>query len=191
MHLGEDDAMKFNAMDKIGRLQSMNYINEAGLHSLIAHSKKQNAKRFTHWIDSTVLPLFNRPASILPDSVETPQMQIDSQVNALLLIGQSVSKLQGVREDIAMATTLDAISKSAGLEVENLRAILPNNQSSSTYINPTELGRQVSLNARSINLRLMEKGFQRRNKRGEWELSVSGRQYGQVLPYSRNGHNGY
>jgi hypothetical protein len=34
-------------------------------------------------------------------------------------------------------------------------------------------------------------GLQRKNQRGEWELTEAGAKYGEMVPYSNNGHAGY
>ena len=50
--LDEDERSMFN----IGRQGEVNIVNESGLYKVIFQSKKQEAKKFTKWVTSEVLP---------------------------------------------------------------------------------------------------------------------------------------
>jgi len=113
------------------------------------------------------------------------------RVTALLLIGDAVAKVPGVKPDIAMAAMLTCIHENTGLSLETLRRALPACNEPLAAMNPTKLGEQIGLSARTVNLRLANLGFQERNDRDEWELTDAGRAWGEALPYSRNGHSGY
>ena len=43
-------------MDRLGRKQNMNFINESNLYKCIFQSKKKYALKFTEWVTSEVLP---------------------------------------------------------------------------------------------------------------------------------------
>ena len=113
------------------------------------------------------------------------------RVCALLLICNAVAKVPGVKHGMAMAATLTCIYENTGLAVEAMRRALPANDEPIAAMNPTQLGRQLGLAARSVNARLAAMGLQLRNDRDEWELSEKGQTWGEALPYSRNGHSGY
>ena len=50
------DVVKCDIIDKLGRKQSMTFVNESGLYALIFGSKLESAKAFRRWITSEVLP---------------------------------------------------------------------------------------------------------------------------------------
>jgi hypothetical protein len=109
----------------------------------------------------------------------------------LLLIGEAVARVPGVKHGVAMAATLTCIHENTGLAIETMRRALPTNDEPIAAMNPTKLGQHLGMAARSVNARLAAMGLQLRNERDEWELTEAGQAWGEALPYSRNGHSGY
>jgi hypothetical protein len=120
-----------------------------------------------------------------------PKPTIENNVSALLLIGDAVAKVAGVKPGMAMAATLDAINVNTGLDVEPMRKALPSSSEPSPKLNPKTIGTKLGMSAQAVNKRLQELGFQKKSERGEWELTESGTEYGEALPFAKNGHAGY
>lgn len=59
-HVEEDDVLKRNVTDALGRKQETTIINESGLYALILSSKLPTAKAFKHWVTSEVLPSIHK-----------------------------------------------------------------------------------------------------------------------------------
>ena len=191
-HVDPDDVTKRDAIDEIGRTQQTNHVNESGLYALIFGSHLEAARRFKHWVTREVLPAIRRTGNYAaPDSIGALSAPTQDRVSAILLIGEAIAKVPGVRHGIAMAATLTCIQQNTGLSVETLRRALPACNEPLAAVNPTRLGELVGLSAKSVNLRLAALGFQHRNDRDEWELTEAGKTWGEALPYSRNGHSGY
>jgi hypothetical protein len=112
-------------------------------------------------------------------------------VSSILLIGEAVAKVPGVKPGIAMAATLTCIQENTGLSVETLRRALPAANEPTCSLNATQLGKLLGLSAKATNLRLAHHGLQFRNERDEWELTEAGEAWAEAMPYSRNGHSGY
>lgn len=171
--------------------QEMLVINESGLYSAILKSRKPEAKRFKRWVTHEVLPSIRKTGSYAaPASAALPAPTQD-RVHAILMIGEALTKVPGVKPGIAMAATLTCIHDNTGLAIEQLRRALPVANEPICSLNPTQLGERLELSARSVNLRLQSNGFQFKNDRDEWELTESGKRWAEALPYSRNGHSGY
>ncbi|MDY3115946.1 MAG: BRO family protein [Sutterella sp.] len=51
-----EDIVKAEITDRLGRVQTVNCVNESGLYALIFGSKLESAKRFKRWVTSEVLP---------------------------------------------------------------------------------------------------------------------------------------
>ncbi|MDP2431819.1 MAG: Bro-N domain-containing protein [Pseudomonadota bacterium] len=188
----DHDEKGVSSIDTPGGKQEMAVVNESGLYALILGSRKPEAKRFKRWVTHEVLPSIRKTGSYAhPGSVVALPAPTQDRVSALLLIGEAVAKVPGVKSGIAMAATLSCIQENTGLAVEILRRALPTLDEPLAAVNPTKLGEQIGLTARNVNLRLAALGFQRRNDRDEWELTEAGRTWGEALPYSRNGHSGY
>lgn len=61
-HVDADDVAKCDTLTK-GGIQSMSYVNESGLYSLIFGSKLEEAKLFKKWVTSDVLPTIRKTGS--------------------------------------------------------------------------------------------------------------------------------
>ncbi len=176
----------------LGGEQELLVINESGLYSAILKSRKPEAKRFKRWVTHEVLPSIRKTGSYaVPGSVAALPAPTQDRVHAILMIGEAIAKVPGVRPGIAMAATLTCIHDNTGLAIEQLRRALPVANEPICSLNPTQLGERLGLSARSVNLRLQSHGFQFKNDRDEWELTEAGKRWAEALPYSRNGHSGY
>jgi hypothetical protein len=118
-------------------------------------------------------------------------LHLPDSVAALLLIGEAVAKIPGVKPGIAAAATLDTITVNTGLRLDPMRLALPAAEKPAASLNPKSIGALVGISAQKVNKRLEALGLQRRNDRGEWELTPVGEEHGEALPFVRNGHSGY
>lgn len=188
----DDDEKGRNSIPTPGGQQEMSVVNESGLYNLVLGSRKPEAKRFKRWITHEVLPSIRKTGSYTSTtSVAALPSPTQDRVSSLLLIGEAVARVPGVKHGIAMAATLTCIFENTGLSMETMRRALPANDEPMAAMNPTKLGQQMGLAARSVNARLAAMGLQIRNDRDEWELTEAGQAWGEALPYSRNGHSGY
>ena len=188
----DDDEKGRNSIPTPGGQQDMSVVNESGLYNLVLGSRKPEAKRFKRWITHEVLPSIRKTGSYASaTSLSALPSPTQDRVSSLLLIGEAVAKVPGVKHGIAMAATLTCIFENTGLSIETMRRALPANDEPFAAMNPTKLGQQLGMAARSVNARLAAMGLQLRNERDEWELTEAGQAWGEALPYSRNGHSGY
>jgi len=188
----DEDEKGVSSIHTPGGQQEMTVVNESGLFNLVLGSRKPEAKRFKRWVTHEVLPSIRKTGSYaVPGSVAALPAPTQDRVTAILMIGEAVAKVPGVKQGIAMAATLPCIQENTGLSVETMRRALPACNDPLAAVNPTKLGEQIGLSARAVNLRLAGPGFQNRNDRDEWELTDAGQAWGEALPYSRNGHSGY
>ena len=114
-------------------------------------------------------------------------------VAAIILIGEAVAKVPGVKPGMAMAATLTCIQQNTGIETAPMRQALPAaNEGPLCSLNATNLGKLVGLSAASTNKRLQQLGLQVKNARSEWELTREGEEWAEALPYNADtGHSGY
>ena len=185
----DDDEKGLGSTETLKGQQSLATVNESGLYALVLSSRKPEAKRFKRWITHEVLPAIRRTGSYaVPNLASTqPALPANKQdsVNALLLIGQAIAQVPGVKAGIAMAATLTCIQENTGLSVETLRRTLPAAEEPICSLNATQLGQRLGMAARVMNQHLAACGLQLRNAHDEWELSERGQQWAEALPYCR------
>lgn len=188
----DDDEKGLGQTETPGGEQSMSTVNEAGLYNLVLGSRKPEARRFKRWVTHEVLPAIRRTGRYaIPDAAAPLPSAQQDRVSALLLIGDAVARVPGVKCGIAMAATLTCIQENTGLATESLRRALPATEEPICSLNATGLGQLLGMKARDTNQHLAACGLQIRNQRGEWELTDAGRPWGEALPYCRQGHSGY
>lgn len=190
-HVDSDDVAKRDIIDSLGRVQLASFVNESGLYALILGSTKDAAKRFKRWVTSEVLPSIRTTGTYAVTPVTALPAPTQDRVSSLLLIGDAVAKVPGVKAGIAMAATLTCIQENTGLVIETLRRALPAANEPTCSHNATQLGKLAGSSAKATNQRLALLGFQFRNERDEWELTDAGKAWAEAMPFSRNGHSGY
>jgi hypothetical protein len=172
--------------------QEMLVINESGLYSAILRSRKPDAKRFKRWITHEVIPSIRKTGTYaMPNAVAALPAPTQDRVSSILLIGEAVAKVPGVKAGIAMAATLTCIHENTGITVDTLRRALPAADAPICSLNATQVGQLLGISAKAANQRLAGHGLQVRNDRDEWELTEAGEAWAEAMPYSRNGHSGY
>lgn len=188
----DDDEKGRNSIPTPGGMQDMTVVNEPGLYRLVLGSRKPEAKRFKRWVTHEVLPAIRKTGTFSVPGVQ-PVLSAPTQerVSSILLIGEAVAKVPGVKAGIAMAATLTCIHENTGLAVETLRRALPAANEPICSLNATQLGKLLNRSAKSANQLLAAHGLQLRNDRDEWELTEAGQAWAEAMPFSRNGHSGY
>ncbi len=189
-HADAEDLQKLETPTAGGR-QRQNHVNESGLYALILGSTKDAAKRFKRWVTSEVLPTIRKTGGYSTTTMAALPAPTHDRVTAILLIGEAVAKVPGVKTGIAMAATLTCIQENTGLTTEVLRRALPAANEPICSLNATQLGKLLSRSAKATNQLLASSGLQFRNDRDEWELTEAGEAWAEAMPYSRNGHSGY
>ena len=191
-HVDADDLQKLEVIDNLGRTQRANHVNESGLYAQILGSTKDAAKRFKRWVTSEVLPAIRKTGSYtVPGALAALPAPTHDRVSAILLIGEAVAKVPGVKPGIAAAATLACIQANTGINTEVLRHMLPSANEPVCTLNATQLGRRLNRSAKATNQMLATAGLQFRNDRDEWELTKAGEAWAESMPYSRHGHSGY
>lgn len=77
------------------------------------------------------------------------------------------------------------------MRMDAFRAALPRNSEPLATLNATGLGLLVGESAKTVNKLLERMGLQKRNARGEWELTEAGKPHGEAYPYANGRHSGY
>ncbi|HGM5016752.1 TPA: Bro-N domain-containing protein [Pseudomonas aeruginosa] len=146
-HVDAEDIQKLETLTAGGR-QRQNHVNESGLYALILGSTKDAAKRFKRWVTGEVLPAIRKTgAYAVPGTLAALPAPTHDRVSAILLIGEAVAKVPGVKPGIAAAATLTCIQENTGITTEVLRRALPSANEPICALNATQLGKLLNRSA--------------------------------------------
>jgi hypothetical protein len=125
-----------------------------------------------------------------PHAIEKKQTtQIGPVVRTHLLCVNALVKL-GVDEGVAMATAFQNIQNDTGIATESYRVLLPGVEQPAN-LNQKQLGAEIGVSAVEIGHMLRDAGLMRDDESGNRVVTEAGRKYGEMRPFSRNGHSGF
>ena len=179
--------------ERLGRQDNW-FINESGVYALIFGSKLPKAKQFKRWVTHEVLPSIRKTGSYtVPKLEKNPKYRtrmIGTAVRDVRSTAAELQKLFGVKSGIALAKATSMIERAYGVEMPEVKELIPPAEHDTGFLNATELGMRLGVNARKANALLQNAGLQVRFN-GMWRLTNKGKAHGEEMPYERNGHSGY
>ena len=179
--------------ERLGRQDNW-FINESGVYALIFGSKLPKAKQFKRWVTHEVLPSIRKTGSYtVPKLEKNPKYRtrmIGTAVRDIRSTAAELQKLFGVKSGIALAKATSMIERAYGVDMEEVKELIPPAEHDTGFLNATELGIRLGVNARKANALLQNAGLQVRFN-GMWRLTNKGEAHGEEMPYERNGHSGY
>ena len=140
-HVDDDDVVKHDTIDRLGRTQQAIFINESGLYALILSSKLDSAKRFKRWVTSEVLPAIRKQG------------------------GYMLAK-KGESEKEIMKRALQIVQATLARRDEQIAQLQPRADyadhvlDSINCITTTQLAKELSMTAQQLNRRLCEMRIQ-------------------------------
>ena len=212
--IDEEDKRREQITDVLGRKQEAVLINESGLYALLFAMQPQKAnhdgvsdaypievqerikklRRFKRWVTSEVLPAIRKTGSYtVPKLEKNPKYRtrmIGTAVRDVRSTAAELQKLFGVKSGIALAKATSMIERAYGVDMEEVKELIPPAEHETGFLNATEIGMRIGVNAREANVLLQNAGLQVRFN-GMWRLTNKGKNYGEEMPYERNGHSGY
>lgn len=114
-----------------------------------------------------------------------------SNESTIRLCHDLLMAVPGLDKALATSVTLRLISESTGFNTEPMRKLLPCLKEDPPSMNATAVGEEIGWSAKATNAVLFQEGYQKRNKRGEWEPTEKGMRHGGMVPFTNNGHSGY
>ena len=192
-HVDEEDKLtrKFNGS---GQNREMVIINESGLYSLILSSKLPKAKEFKRWVTSEVLPSIRKTGgySVKPTKISNPYTPAtNSLVDAHQFADEIQSLFVGVKRGIAISQALDIASEMHNAPLQSLKQLLPPADHDTGFMNATQIGEKLGgVSPRAVNKLLANAKLQYKDGK-HWRITDYGAEYGEEMPYTKNGHSGY
>jgi prophage antirepressor-like protein len=192
-----------------GGTQEVRVLAEPDVMRLIVGSKLPAAEAFERLVFEEILPSIRktgsytaRPAAdpvhpTLADLQKQARQQrgltdnSETRVAALIGVQKMIAAVPGVKPAMAAAVALNVIERETGMNLDAFRAALPRSSEPMATLNSTGLGALIHEPAVTTNRLLERMGLQKRNARGEWELTDAGKMHGEAYPYTNGRHSGY
>ena len=212
--IDEEDKRREQITDVLGRKQEAVLINESGLYALLFAMQPQKAnhdgvsdaypievqerikklRRFKRWVTSEVLPAIRKTGSYtVPKLEKNPKYRtrmVGTAVRDIRSPAAELQKLIGLKSGIALAKATNMIERAYGVDMEEVKELIPPAEHETGFLNATQIGALLGVNARRANELLQLAGLQVRFN-GTWRLTSKGKEHGEEMPYERNGHSGY
>lgn len=97
----------------------------------------------------------------------------------------------GVEPNLSLVNVLQATEEFTGLPAEKMRKVLTVEPANIASLNQTQLGEKAGLSSREVGKRLRDCGLMTTNAHGDRLLTDDGKQYGAMVPFTKNGHSSY
>lgn len=187
-HCKKDGVVKREVIDSLGRKQEKNFINEGNLYRLITHSKLPSAEKFERWVFDDVLPAIRKTGMYI---ARKRHKSIDKAIRQHFNIAETIIQATGIKPGLAFSVAINEAEKETGYSYNEYKKLLPSAQHDVASFNPTQIGELMGgVKAKEINQILQKIGLQVR-KDDKWRITEQGKQFGEEMPFSRNGHTDY
>ena len=170
------------------------FLPENMVYRLGFKANNERAQAFQAKLADEILPAIRKTGSYtVPKLEKNPKYRtrmIGTAVRDIRSTAAELQKLFGVKSGIALAKATNMIERAYGVDMEEVKELIPPAEHDTGFLNATELGMRLGVNARKANALLQNAGLQVRFN-GMWRLTNKGKAHGEEMPYERNGHSGY
>ena len=177
-----------NEMGTPGGKQETVIINESGMYSLILRSRLSSARKFKRWVTSEVLPSL-RNDGVYAIKGNEEKHDIISKIHEYGAFNTILIEA-GFSKEISTMTMIEDMKERGIFDGTYFLKSLGKTEDVGG-LNPTEIANKSDfrLTPKMVNDYLKEMGLQYKDK--YWKLTKDGKEYGEYIPFSNNGHTGY
>ena len=180
------------------------FIPENMFYRLAMKANNETAQDFQAWLADEVVPSIRKTGSYSLPGVQTavavqnqqPVLKSAIIANALqnaAIIKQTMEEKFGVKSGISSAVSLSMVEKADGVELSEVKAVLPAAEHEIGRFTPTQIAKKFGLkSAQIVNKLFIEFGLQTKDENG-YTLTDAGKNYGEIIPFNNNTneHSGY
>lgn len=169
---------RYPIVDNLGRTQEVRVLTQSDVLRLIVNSHLPEAQKFEAWVFEEVLPTILKKGSYA--SPKTNPLKPITVAARLLPTLIKAAKSIGCDNNAAVISASQAVKRLTDVDLlETLGQTHLIAQKQENFYTPTELGKELNINARQVNLLLAEAGMQL--KRGEvWEATEAGKEFARI-----------
>lgn len=177
---------EFNFPKKVGK---DDFIPENMFYRLVWKSRDEKALSFQAKVADEILPAIRKTGSY------SVQKQLPTfQGNEVELVGKMAEDIQNVfavKRGIALSQAIDIVGGGRNINLNNLKKLLPSAEHETGFLNATQIGEKLGgLKAKTVNRMLKDLALQYKDDKC-WRITSFGMEYGEEMPFTRNGHSGY
>ena len=163
------------------------FIPENMFYRLAMKAKNEAAEKFQAKVADEILPSIRKTGKY---EVAT-QIKPAELINEIGLTRDALKNVFGVKDGIALAEATNITEKFYGRDLSSLKKLIPPAEHNIGYMNSTKLAEKCGFgSAQKINELLAKKGLQVKEG-NSWRLTDTGKKYGEMMPFAKNGHSGY
>ena len=169
------------------------FIPEPVFYLLAMKAENDVARAFQVKVSFEILPAIRRTGTYTVPTAQPVKASTGKLSKALDELGSVASQLElifGVAKGIALSKATVLVEDNYNVNLGAIRELLPPADHEVGLLNPTQIGERLGLSAREVNELLVEYKIQRRVGKG-YVLTEEGKPYGEMMPYTRNGHSSY
>ena len=170
------------------------FLPENMVYRLRFKANNERAQAFQSKLADEILLAIRKTGSYtVPKLEKNPKYRtrmIGTAVRDVRSTAAELQKLFGVKDGIALAKATSMIERAYGVEMPEVKELIPPAEHDTGFLNPTAIGSKLGINAKDVNLLLKKAGLQMKIGK-EWRITNKGKCYGEEMPYERNGHSGY
>ena len=170
------------------------FLPENMVYRLGFKANNERAQAFQSKLADEILPAIRKTGSYtVPKLEKNPKYRtrmIGTAVRDVRSTAAELQKLFGVKDGIALAKATNMIERAYGVEMPEVKELIPPAEHDTGFLNPTAIGAKLGISAKDTNLLLKNAGLQMKIGK-EWRITNKGKNYGEEMPYERNGHSGY
>lgn len=170
------------------------FLPENMVYRLGFKANNERAQLFQAKLADEVLPAIRKTGTYsIPKLEKNPKYRtrmIGTAVRDIRSTATELQKLFGVKDGIALAKATSIIERAYGVEMPEVKELIPPAEHETGFLNPTAIGARLGISAKDTNLLLQNAGLQMKIGK-EWRITNKGKNYGEEMPFERNGHSGY
>ena len=170
------------------------FLPENMVYRLGFKANNERAQAFQAKLADEILPAIRKTGTYsIPKLEKNPKYRtrmIGTAVRDVRSTAAELQKLFGVKNGIALAKATNMIERAYGVEMPEVKELIPPAEHDTGFLNPTAIGAKLGISAKDTNLLLKNAGLQMKIGK-EWRITNKGKNYGEEMPYERNGHSGY
>ena len=163
------------------------FIPEYTFYRLAMKANNTVANAFQEKISVDILPAIRKNGYYSTK----PKSALVTAIDEVVPIAQQLTDLFGVHDGLAKAKAIALVEFNHDVNLQPVKELLPPADHDVGNLNATQIGELLGWNSpRKVNRELCRLELQT-FVGGKWVLTDAGKRYGEMCPYSRNGHSDY